>query len=275
MILQHKNAIIYGGGGSLGGAVAKAFAAAGARVFLAGRHLEPLQAVADTILASGGKAVTDVVDALDETAIYQHIESVVQKAGSVDISFNLIDLQPVQGVPLIDMKTADFVRPVHIAMQTQFMTATAAARAMKQQGSGVILSLTATSGAIAYPLTGGFSAAECAIECFSKNLAAEVGIYGIRVANIRSGGSPDSKVFADAIKNYPEVMDKVLTGMKADTMLKRMPLMNDISQVAVFLASDMAGAITGVTVDATCGSTAGLNYRMAATGGDTPLPAGR
>jgi 3-oxoacyl-[acyl-carrier protein] reductase len=262
MILQNKNAIIYGAGGSIGGAVASAFASAGARVFLTGRNLSSVQKVADKILASGGSAEAAQVDALDEKAINGHIDTVIRKAGTVDISFNVIGLEVVQNMPLVDMKAGDFVRPVTIAMQTHFLTATAAAKAMIKQGSGVILSLTATPGGIGYPFTGGFAPACCVIESFSRNLAAELGVYGIRVVNIRSGGSPDSRIFKEAIDSNPEVMAPILRAMEGDTMLKKLPLMADITNVAVFLASDMAGKITGVTIDVTCGTTAGLNYKL-------------
>ncbi len=146
-------------------------------------------------------------------------------------------------------------------MRTRFLTAVAAGKVMMRQGSGVILSLTATPGGIGYPYTGGFAPACSAMESFSSNLASELGIYGIRVVNIRSGGSPDSGVFKNAIDKYPDVMDGVLRQMKEDTMLKQLPLMSDIANAAVFLSSDMAGKITGVTLDVTCGTTAGLNYR--------------
>jgi NAD(P)-dependent dehydrogenase (short-subunit alcohol dehydrogenase family) len=264
MMLQNKNAVIYGAGGSIGGAVAKAFAHAGARVFLSGSNLTSVQKAADEIRASGGNAEANQVDALDEKAINSYLDWVKQEAGAVDLSFNAIGLDPVQNIPLIDIAVEDFVRPVAIAMRTQFLTATAAARIMMKQGSGVILSLTATPGGIGYPLTGGFAPACCAMESFSRNLASELGIYGIRVVNIRSGGSPDTKVFKDAIASNPEVMDPIIKSMEADTMLKRLPLMADIANVAVFLSSDLAGKITGVTIDVTAGTTAGLNYRMAA-----------
>ena len=79
--------------------------------------------------------------------------------------------------------------------------------------------------------------------------------------NIRSGGSPDSRPFREAKEANPEVMDAALGKMRADTMLKRQPSMADIANIAVFLASDMAATITGVTIDATAGTTAGINYR--------------
>jgi NAD(P)-dependent dehydrogenase (short-subunit alcohol dehydrogenase family) len=262
MLLQNKNAIIYAAGGSLGGAVAKALAAAGARVFLASRNLSSVQKVADEILASGGLAEVGQVDAMDEKAINSHINHVVNNAGTIDISFNAIPLQDLQNIPLVNMAAEDFMRPVTIAAQSHFLTATAAGRAMMKQGSGVILSLTATPAAIGYPLTGGFGTACSVIESFSRILACELGVYGIRVVNIRSGGSPDSMVFKEAIARNPEGMALLIRKMEEDTMLKKMPLMADIANAAVFLASDMAGKITGVTLDITAGTTTGLNYKM-------------
>ena len=262
MILQNKNAVIYGAGGSIGSTVAEAFAAAGARVFLTGRNLDAVHRVADEITTSGGIAEADRVDALDQAAINSHIQSVVEKAGSVDISFNVIGLEVVQNMPLVDMNVEDFTRPARIAMQSHFLTATAAGKMMMKQKSGVILSLTATPGGIGYPYTAGFAPACGAMESFYRNLAAELGIYGIRVVNMRSAGSPDSKVFKNTIDTMPDVMAPIIKKMEGDTMLKKLPLMADIANVAVFLSSDLAGKITGVTIDVTCGTTAGLNYRV-------------
>jgi NAD(P)-dependent dehydrogenase (short-subunit alcohol dehydrogenase family) len=262
MLLQNKNAVVYGAGGSLGGAVAKALAGAGARVFLTGHRLPSVQKIADEILAAGGRVEVDEVDAFNEDAIRAHLERVVQKAGKVDISFNAAGVDVVQNLPLTDLTVDDFVRPVTLTMQTRFLTAVAAGKVMMRQGLGVILFLTATPGGIGYPFTGGFAPACCAVEGLSRNLAIELGVYGIRVVTIRSGGSPDSKVFKDAIDSNPAGMEPIIRMMKADTALKQMPLMADIANTAVFLASDMAGKITGVTVDVTAGTTAGLNYKV-------------
>jgi len=261
MILQNKTAIIYGAGGSLGSAVAKAFARAGAHLFLTGRHLDAVRKTAGEIGATGAIAEIAEVDAFQEEAIRGHLESVLRKTATVDISFNAVGVDVVQNIPLTEISPEDFVRPITQTMQTRFLTAIAAGKIMMQQRSGVILTLTATPGGIGYPYTGGFAPACCAVECLSSNLAAELGVYGVRVVNIRSGGSPDSSVFKNAIDHNPEAMATILRDMKQDTMLKRLPLMADIAETAVFLASDLAGMITGVTVDVTGGTTAGLNYR--------------
>jgi 3-oxoacyl-[acyl-carrier protein] reductase len=264
-MLQNKNAVIYGAGGSLGGAVAKALAASGAKVFLTGRTVSSLQKVANDIIAAGGKAAVDQVDALNEKAINSHLEKVVQQAGTVDISFNATATKVIQNLPLTNMTAEDFINPITLMMQTRFLTAIGAGKIMMKQGSGVILSLTATPGGIGYPYTGGFAPACTAIETLAQNLASELGVYGVRVVNMRSGGSPDSQVFKEAIAQDPGAMRQVLQKMEADTMLKKMPLMSDIANLAVFLCSDMAAKITGVTVDITCGTTTALNYRVVAS----------
>jgi NAD(P)-dependent dehydrogenase (short-subunit alcohol dehydrogenase family) len=262
MILHNKNAVVYGAGGSLGGAVSKAFAKAGARVFLTGHRIESIQKAADEIIAAGGKAEVAIVDGFDESAVIAHLERVKRDAGSIDITYNGVEIPVIQNIPLTEISLDDYVRPVTETARTRFLTAKAAAKIMMEQRSGVILSITATPGGIGYPYTGGFAAACAAVENLSRNLASELGPFGIRVVNIRSGGSPDSAVFRNAIEQFPDMMEKVLGGMKEDTMLKKLPPMADIANTAVFLASDLAASITGVTVDVTSGTTAALNYRV-------------
>ena len=255
MLLKEKNAVIYGAGGSLGGAIARAFAQEGARVFLAGRTKAPLDAVAKAIIEKGGVAETATVDAMNENAVNEYVNSIVKKGGSIDISYNAIGVEAVQGFPLYEMAVADFMRTITIGMQSQLITTSAAARHMVKKGSGVILSLTATPGGIAYPNTGGFGVLCNAMEGFSRNLAAELGPKGVRVVCMRSAGSPDSVTFKTALENKPDIMKMRLKEMADDTMLKRLPLMHEISSVAVFLVSDLASGITGTTVNITCGTT--------------------
>lgn len=260
-MLKKKIAVIYGASPSLGGAVAREMASAGARVFVTNRHLEIAEAVARQINSEGGLAEAAMVNAMDEKSVQSHLEVLIKNAGIIDISFNLIGLTVIQNIPLINMNVDDFVLPVSQAMHTHFLTATAAGRIMSKQGSGVILTLTATPGGIGYPGVGGFGPVCSAIESFSRNLATELGPSGVRVVNIRSGGSTDSRPFKEAIEKEALAMEHVLLKMKSDTMLKDMPSMKDIASTAVFLASDMARRITGVTIDVTVGTTAALNYR--------------
>lgn len=136
MLLEGKNAVIYGGGGSIGGAVARAFAREGAHVQLAGRTLESLQRVAQEIRSAGGVAGTAQVDALDERAVDEHADAVAAEAGGIDVSFNVISHSSAHGRPLAEMALEDFTREVMAAVTTTFLTARAAARHMIRQRSG-------------------------------------------------------------------------------------------------------------------------------------------
>ena len=103
MLLEDKTAVVYGGAGSVGGAVARAFAREGARVFLAGRTPATLDAVAAEISGSGGAVQTARVDALDERAVDAHADAVAAEAGGIDVSFNAIGHGDVHGLPLLEM----------------------------------------------------------------------------------------------------------------------------------------------------------------------------
>ena len=254
MLLQNKNAVIYGGGKSLAGAVARAMAREGAAIYLAGRNVASLQKVKEDIIRDGGRAEVAELDGMDEKAIGQHLESVVASAGTLDVSFNLIGVPNVQNITVTDISLEEFIQPITGAMTTQFLTTAAAARIMIKQGSGVILSLTATPGGIGYPLTAGFGVACAAMEGFSRNLAAELGPHGVRVVNIRSAGSPDSRPFAEALASAGDMIKPILKRMAEDTMLKKLPLMEDIANTAVYLSSYLADKVTGITIDVTVGT---------------------
>src|SRR5438128_2469086 len=195
MLLDGKNAVIYGAGGSIGGAVARAFAREGARVHLAGRTRETLEAVASEIRSSAGTAAaagTAVVDALDENAVDEHADAIAAAAGSLDISVNLISHGDVQGTPLAEMSVADFERPVVTAVRTMFLTSRAAARHMITQGSGVILAFGGYGDPLPGHYLGGLQVAFGAIESLRRNLACELGPHGIRVVTLQTGGVPES-----------------------------------------------------------------------------------
>ena len=201
MLLEDKNAVLYGAGGKVGGAVARAFASEGARVFLTGRTLESLEEVAGQIRSAGGLAETAQVDALDELAVDEHADVVAERAGGIDVSFNLISYGDVQGTPLAEMALEDFEQPVVTAVRTQFLTTKAAARYMVRQGSGVILTFGGAggrdpirdyySGGFQVYL-GGFQVALGAIDVLRRQLAVELGSHGVRVVTLQSGGVPET-----------------------------------------------------------------------------------
>src|SRR5829696_7010231 len=114
MMLKDKVAVIYGAGGAIGGAVARAFAREGAETFVTGRLRPPVEAVAKDIVSAGGSAEAAQVDALDEPAVDEHLRSVIDKAGRVDISFNAVGIPDTKilGVPLVEQDVEQFSLPI-------------------------------------------------------------------------------------------------------------------------------------------------------------------
>jgi 3-oxoacyl-[acyl-carrier protein] reductase len=248
MLLENKHAVIYGGGGAIGGAVARAFAREGAKVFLAGRTPAKLDKVAGDIRTAGGQAETAQVDALDEQAVNRFVDQVAQRAGSIDVSFNVISSMDVQGTPLAEMSVDDFMQPITTIMRSHFLTGRAAARHMLEQGSGVILAFGGSGGGTVMPNLGGFLVALEALEAFRRQLACEVGPRGVRVVTLQTGG------VAESIPEGFEGRDAIIKSITDPTLLKRTATLEDVGDVAVFVASDKGRTLTATGVNITCGA---------------------
>jgi 3-oxoacyl-[acyl-carrier protein] reductase len=259
VLLENKNAVIYGGGGSVGGAVARAFAREGAKVFLAGRTQTTLDSVAEEIAAAGGAVETDQVDALDERAVDAHADAVAKRAGSIDVSFNAISHGDVHGMPLLDMPYEDFARPVTTAIQTLFLTARAAARHMTKQGSGVIMANIATTARRVIPNVGGTGVAFDAMESLCRQWAAEIGPHGVRVVWLLTTGLPEAMaptniLFPDYGRWTPSVpRDEVIAIMRKESMLDRLTTLAEVGNMAAFMASDQASGMTASAANISCG----------------------
>jgi len=246
MLLENKVAVIYGAGGTIGRGVALAFAREGARVFLAGRTLSKLERVAEEIHARGGQADTASVDALDEKAVNQFVERVVEQAGKIDISFNLISYGDVQ-VPLMEISLDDFLQPVEIAMRSHFLTNRAAARHMIKQGSGVILAF-GGGGPQTQPGLGGFKIALDAVESLRRQWACELGRHGIRVVTLKTGGVVES-LPAD----FPG-RDAIVESIQKPALINPTETLIDVGNAAVFVASDLARTITATEINISSGA---------------------
>jgi 3-oxoacyl-[acyl-carrier protein] reductase len=249
MLLEGRTAIIYGGGGSIGGAVARAFAREGATAFLAGRTAESLDRVAESIRADGGRAESAIVDALDEQAVDHHAAAVVEATGRIDISFNVISHGDVQGTPVAEMALDDYVAPVTTAVKTTFLTWRAAARQMIRQGGGVILAFGGEADPPRGYQLGSLQICFHAIEAMRRQFASELGQHGVRVVTLRTGGVPES---------IPESMgprrDAIAKSVQDATLLGRAATLEDVGNVAAFAASDKARTITGAVIDISAGT---------------------
>jgi NAD(P)-dependent dehydrogenase (short-subunit alcohol dehydrogenase family) len=257
MLLENKNAVIYGGGGAIGGAVARVFAREGARVFLAGRTQSKLDAVAADIAAAGGRAETARLDVFDELAVARHADAVAARAGSIDIALNAVSIMHDQGTTLADLSLDEFMRPIDGCMRTLFITSKAVARHMGAGGNrpGVILTLSEPGSRLAVPGILGHSASGAAREAFSRVLAAELGPKNIRVICIRPHAISDAPAAGSYTKElFGEPLEEAMAGMAKGTLLKRLPTLSEVAETAAFLASSRAGAMTGTVVNLSGGA---------------------
>ncbi|GAA2028264.1 SDR family oxidoreductase [Catenulispora yoronensis] len=260
MLLQDKVAIVYGGAGAIGGAVARAFAAEGARVHVTGRSLEAARAVVKDITANGGQAEAAEVDALDEAAIGRHLQDVVDRDGRVDISFNAVGIPDgdILGKPVTEIGPELFMRPVLAYTSSYFHTARLAARHMIPQGSGVIMTVTALLSRKGTTLNGGYGPAQAAKEALTRDLSAELAPKGIRVVGVRPHGMPEAESMRDVYDAKADVLgitwEQFQGFLAADTHPRRVMHLDEVATVAAFLASDRAGGMTGTTVNLTMGS---------------------
>jgi 3-oxoacyl-[acyl-carrier protein] reductase len=232
MLLNGKNAVVYGGGGSIGGAVARGFAREGARVFLAGRTLATLEPLAQEIGAECA-----VVDALDGAQVDAHADAI----GRIDISFNAITHNDVQGTPMVEMDVEDYLAPVVTGVRTNFLTWRAAAR----HGASVILTFGGSGDPPRDFHLGGLQTGFHAIEAMRRQFSVET---GVRVVTLRTGGVPES------LPRDFDGRDAIVESLEAATLSGRCATFEDIGDVAAFVASDKARTMTAATVNVSAGA---------------------
>jgi NAD(P)-dependent dehydrogenase (short-subunit alcohol dehydrogenase family) len=238
-MLQGKTAVIYGGAGSIGGAVARAFAREGAQVHLTGRTLASVQPLAEEIGAEAAE-----VDALDERAIDAHADAI----GPLDISFNAITHGDVQGTPMHEMDVEDYLQPVATAVRTTFLTMRAAARHMIGSGGGTILIFGGEGDPPRGFHLGGLQTAFNALEAMRRQLSSELGPQGVRVVTLRSGGVPES------LPASFEGRNQLVRSLEEATLSGYCATLEDVGNAAVFAASEWGRTMTGATINVSSGA---------------------
>ena len=259
--LGNQCAVVFGAGGSLGAAVAKEFAAEGARVFLAGRTKASLEQVAKQITAAGGEAEITVVDALDDAGVNRYLDGVAKQAGKIDIVVDLtgpLASEYGNGKVAVELPIDEFMAPLTTIVRSHFITARAAARYMINQKSGVIIFVTGSPARPHVPGATAIGAAFGAIENLTGNLAFEVGPFGVRVVCLRTVANIDSRSIQDTMDFVAGRMnitrEQAIVQVAASNFLKVPATVQDTANAAVLIASDHARMITGTVVNASAGA---------------------
>jgi 3-oxoacyl-[acyl-carrier protein] reductase len=260
-MLQDKNAVVFGAGGSIGAAVAAEFAAEGARVFLVGRTKDDLEAVARQIREAGGEAQTALIDTLDDAAVSECFDGILKQTGKVDIVLDAAGPTAKEygnGKIAVELPIEEFMAPFSTMVRSRFITARAAARHMIQQRSGVIIFVTGSPARPHVPGATAIGAAFGAIENLTANLAFEASPFGVRVVCLRTLANTDSRSIQDTMDFLAERMgitkDQAIAQIAQSNFLKTAATVADTANAAVLIASDRARMLTGTVVNATGGA---------------------
>lgn len=259
--LAGRTAVVHGGSGAIGRAVCRAFTDAGARVFLTGRRGERVDAAAADVGAAGA----DVLDVLDEDAVERHACAVRERAGRIDVCINAVGLDiGQQGVPLVEHSADAYTAPVAGYVRSNFVSASVAARHMRETGGGVIIALSMPMARQPAPLAGPFGAAGAAVENMCRQLALELAPDRIRVVCLRLTGIPET---ARSLGSHTRSMWSAAAqrlGVSFEELLEAIgstpggaPLtVEDVAGVATVVASQRSAAVTGTVLNVTRGAVA-------------------
>lgn len=252
--LSGKCAVVTGGGRGIGRGISMALAAAGADVILTGRSAAPLEETAAMIAATGGRAVAVPADITDMLVPYQLAESALAEFGRLDIWVNNAGSAARGDVgALIDLDEGQWDRVVELNMKSAFFAAQAAARVMRENGGGSIINITSRSGSHPNPMTGQYGAAKAGLENLTMTMAVEWGHMGVRVNAVAPGVVVTEETMA------------MLSGDRAQKQVDTVPMgrlgqPHDIAAACVYLASDEAQWVSGITIPVNGGSRISVGY---------------
>lgn len=238
-ILEGKVAFVTGGGTGITGGVARAFAEAGAKLAITSRKAENLEGMRSAVEGFGGECLAVTADVRNYDEVENALARTVERFGKVDIVVN-----GAAGNFLCraeELSANGFGTVVDIDTKGTFNVCRAAVEELKKS-KGQILNISATLHYLATPMQIHVSAAKAGVDAITRNLAVEWGPYGIRVNGIAPGPIEDT-----------EGMKRLLMPEVRERLVKRIPVrrfgkISDIESAALFLASDAAAYINGVTL---------------------------
>jgi 3-oxoacyl-[acyl-carrier protein] reductase len=241
--LAGKVAVVTGGSGGIGAATCRLLAANGARVAVNGRDQARIDAVVDGIRAAGGEAVGVAADCTDLTAVERLRQQVEQAFGPAEVLAAFVGGGRARPGPVADVPEEDWRSTVDGSLTATFLTLKSFLPGMFQRGRGAILTM--ASSAARLPGLGApapYMAAKAGVVMLTRQVASEAGPHGVRANCVAPHTILTEQVERVAPQEWRE-------RMAAAIPLRRLGTPEDVALAAVFLASDSAAWLTGVTLD--------------------------
>lgn len=255
MKLEGKIAIVTGGGGGIGRAIALRFAREGAAVVIAGPTEEKIRAVEKEVRDAGGKGLAVLTDVADETSVERMISAALDEFGQIDILVNNAGIAgPTALVPNISREEWDHTFAVNLT--GAFLCAKHAFPHMTHRPSGSIINITSIAGLQAYAFRSPYCASKWGMIGLTQTLAEEGGRHNITANAIAPGpvrGPRIERVIRNRAAEMKLPYEEVVRQYVEPTALKRMVEEEDIAAMALFLASEEGCNITGETLNISAG----------------------
>lgn len=244
--LTGKTAIVTGGAMGIGFGIASRLAEAGANVVIADINSEAGNTAVKNLQNAGWKSAFVQADVSDEKSVEDAVDFAVKNFGGVDVLVNNAGIYPT--IPVMQMKLDDFEKVIHVNLRSAFLFTKAVADIMIKQGrGGKIINITSVDAL--HPSSVGlavYDASKHGLWGFTKNTALELAPHNISVNAIAPGGISTPGTGSGAPVSAE--MEEILKKFKEKIPMKRMGMPDDIGKVALFLASDLSGYMTGSQV---------------------------
>jgi NAD(P)-dependent dehydrogenase (short-subunit alcohol dehydrogenase family) len=253
MRLSNTVAVVTGGGSGIGRAICERFAREGARIVAADLRPERAEETAARIVASGGDAIGLPVDVARADSVAAMARSALERYERVDILVNNAGLSV--GNDILEISEEQWDLNLDVVLKGVYLCSRAFLPGMLERRRGVILNISSVNGLIAVG-EAAYSAAKAGMINLTQNMAIRYGDRGVRV-NCIAPGTIRTPIWGERLAKDPHVFDKLAKWYP----LGRVGEPDDVASAAVFLCSDEASWITGVTLPVDGGLTAG-QFRM-------------
>ena len=253
--LLDKVAVITGAASGIGAATAKTYVEQGARVVL-GDIQDDAGAALVGALGGPEHAVFCHCNVTSETEVQALVDTAVSTFGHIDVMFNCAGIVGAVG-PMSTTPADEWKLTIDIMVNGVFYGMKHASRHMKETGSGSIISMSSTAGVMGGLGPHAYAAAKHAVVGMTKNLAAEMGSFGVRVNCIAPAGMATPMVAEVITGNHQNLEDTIAALAEASPLKGRAGLAQDVANAALWLASDESGYTSGLTLTVDAGATTG------------------